>query len=667
MSIIVVKCNKTSGAVLSIVSTTFSGGNDRTTVFSLLPHVDAVYMVYVLCLGQAPTAAQQTKQQAFITRFYSSQPLLINTFPSNSKAPIVSSSSSSSSSHSSLSITSSTIVASQHCVDGIYSNPKQAFLHAWHLAILYPCDTSKCLSQKSISNSTYSHNESFLVNNNEVKYVIPEPPFLGRSFLKENGKLCEVLVLQSRNALIFMVVNKSKPASSSFNSLSTYSDDLLQKNDININKLSYKIKLKVMVKSHIGRDVNGMITNNQTLADEYYKSEELKNKAMNKGGSISSKYTQNSSKWPAKWKGFETESIINSGEQKVVMIIVKSGVQSEIGLIECDITDYYPSSSSSSLSSSSSSSSLSSSSTLHHFFNKESSNENKKNIKKKTVSDGGINKNVMTDNGIFTATCINEDIFKTRQQSYHTSNRDPYIIDHHGGGGGESDVDKAIEKSLIEASIAQSLKDREGHGNFHGNFHHPDVMEEEDDQLIQAMIESTKHHNDEGVYDVTHFSTKSNNILAPDKVKEEVVDVTKQQNIEIVDIDDDEMITIVNEGKSEESLICATCTFINLNTNALSCGMCGAILKKKKSISSSNLTKSSNISNIQKVETDHLNKSSSNNNDELVQHVDHNIVKDGNDKENNIGGTSLTESDVDTEARKRACIEARLKRFERLL
>jgi len=298
VQLILAKCDASTGSVLSIVQSAFDGADDRATVTCLLEN-DPRYMfvVFPLCLGQAPTAAESTKLQPFSMRFFAESPLAIHEVTPSSPP--------------------SHLKASRDAQldpNGLFTSPSCAALMALQMALVSPPSS---LPSASFTQTAVSKSLSLQL------FALPQSSKLKRRIIRgEMG--CDLLVARGEGALFLVALHRGVDhvQSDSYGGSSSGSSYLTAA----ASNEPVRAQVNVMAKSHTARSVAGLVKSNNDRAEKYYLSLPKPDPAQSAGGWRP--------KWPAKWKAYSADVVLHPNQQAVVLILTKSGMLAELGAIE---------------------------------------------------------------------------------------------------------------------------------------------------------------------------------------------------------------------------------------------------------------------------------------------------------------------------------------------
>ena len=292
VSIMVVKLSAHSGGVLSIVAFELAGAGERTFVTAVLESDPGLlYAIVPICLGSAPTAAEVTKDQPFIIRIFSEHPLTAQ--PWNPQAALPS--------------------RELQAKGGVFSNPLQAIFSAWHLALVSSVDPHNLLlpdrraASEIISGGSSRSSKNGIDESSSAAARPRIRPFalprtdIHRRIVKVSAGV-GLLAIRGNGVVVLMAFNRTVyPAI---------------------------VRVSVTAKSNVARSEAGVLTSDQQLADAYCCSLPPLPPAA------SGVYRP---RWPVKWKAFRSQCLVKPSEQRVVMILTKSGAMAELGSIECEI------------------------------------------------------------------------------------------------------------------------------------------------------------------------------------------------------------------------------------------------------------------------------------------------------------------------------------------
>lgn len=252
-------------------------GAEKTGTLALELDPGARYLVVPYCLGSNPTAAETTAKQPFKVRFYSSQPLAVTAEPFVEQRP----------------------------------EPQQYALAVLHEALLN-------LKPPRPRGAGWMSGEEKLVGRLKRR-------------LMSAGPGCSILIVSGSGVVAILAANQSSAVAA--------------------------IEVVAFTKSNVARTAKGKLVSDTTAANAYYErlkaAEEQRKQAAaeaavrRQGGGggdgsgggqlIKRQESKSGFKWPAKWQCFRTSTSVPSGELRLVLLLVKSGVQAQLGEIEANV------------------------------------------------------------------------------------------------------------------------------------------------------------------------------------------------------------------------------------------------------------------------------------------------------------------------------------------
>ena len=267
--------SSSSSSEVKVVAAAFGGADARPATVTLVLEEDekvesdgSRYIVLLLCLGNAPTAATTTQQQPFSVRFYSSAPIEVECWETTVK------------SQSSLSKGKKASV--------VIPKRPALVLAAWHGAILLP---------PAAPSSFVTSTSPFLpTDTSPAEARVIRPFALPRSSLKVErlmhlSNTCCVLVVRGEGALIIFGINSAGSGHISggysgekpqFNKhLVNNNTDTIGRgtdNAIVDQRKAVRLNVKVYAKSYIARCSTGIISNDTVAAKQYTEVEFLRKK-----------------------------------------------------------------------------------------------------------------------------------------------------------------------------------------------------------------------------------------------------------------------------------------------------------------------------------------------------------------------------------------------------
>jgi hypothetical protein len=270
VSIVVARLQPDGESIAAIVGGALHGA-DKVSTQVLTLEAGAEYLIVPYCLGSNPTAAETTVKQPFFVRFYASTPLVVKTQPFVEQQP-------------------------QH---------QQLSLEVLHglLLDLQPA--------QPLRPGGWMSGEEDLVGRVKRRKICAGPS-------------CSIVVVTAPGGVLAVVA-----ANQSSNAV--------------------KVEVTAYTKSNAARTGQGKLVSDTAKGAAYYE----KIKAMQEearqvaaaaqqrrpgGGNLikvpSSSRDRGGFRWPAKWQAFCATATVPSGHQRLVLLLVKSGVQAQLGDIE---------------------------------------------------------------------------------------------------------------------------------------------------------------------------------------------------------------------------------------------------------------------------------------------------------------------------------------------
>lgn len=269
-------------ANMTVVGGGLCGATSSSTTSAFLDDVNAVYVICVLCLGSASSAAETSKAQPFKVRLHSSNSLsvtAVDVYEGSRKGLLE------------LDPSYPSVVADprgQHTFKGI--NVKAVILAMVHKGLgIGATMGGVCVGGGRLSDDIVS-----LCN---MKHEIRQ--------LNQN---VYVTITRGRGVVTFMLCDSSVSCRDATGLMTTMS-------------------LVAYCKSAVGRGVDGALTNNKEKADVY-----------NAQHVPSANQKKTKGFYPSKWSAFTVTANILSGHQRLCMILSASGVQFEVGEIELSLS-----------------------------------------------------------------------------------------------------------------------------------------------------------------------------------------------------------------------------------------------------------------------------------------------------------------------------------------
>jgi len=550
VQLLLAKCDACTGAVLSIVQSAFDGADDRATVTCVLeadPRV--LFVVFPLCLGQAPTAAESTKLQPFSMRFFAESPLDIQEFsPLSPLSPVMPN-------------------AAQLDYDGLFASLSRAALTALQMALVSPPPSLPSISFTS-QTSTAAVGKGPM-----QQFALPQSSKLRRRVIRgEMG--CDLLIARGEGVLFLVALHRGvdfvrgdsrRSGTSSSSYLTAASNEPVC------------AKITVMAKSHTARSVSGLVKSDNDLAEKYYQSLPKPDPAQSAGGWRP--------KWPAKWKAYCADVVLHPNQQAVVLILTKSGMLAELGAIEFSVVP----TTSDEMDGAAPAQPKALQPTLGKWFQGKSGNKE------------ASHRSESSSAGLFSPFPLNTNALSTLERCLNQQSSTISLV--------RDDNNAAEERAIAEAIEASKRQSR-------------DLVDDNDDDILKAIIASTVESNN----DCTPF------------------------------VDDRTVSQPNNDKQLKEKWKCERCTFENLPTVHL-CEMCGFLYSRNAAASITAVEVVDLVEPTQEICVATANEQNSSKHERHEEAV-HSDPPPKRAKNEEVAQPTAAEA-------RAACIEARLKRFDK--
>jgi hypothetical protein len=209
----------------------------------------------------------------------------------------------------------------------MFDDPERAMLAAWHMSLINAQPASPPPSfhhgrdggSNGSTGSTSTSATSAWSRPSELRpFALPESnPF--RRWVIQGRLGCDVLAVKGSGVLVLLAV---------------FRDADNGRGHGGAEAAGVVCTVTVTCKSSTARSADGPLDNHADKADRYYRSlpppPAMAAGFQDRGGGGGFRYV-------AKWKAFVARAALRAGQQRVVMIVALSGMQAELGRIECDV------------------------------------------------------------------------------------------------------------------------------------------------------------------------------------------------------------------------------------------------------------------------------------------------------------------------------------------